>query len=464
MIRAIWFAVKIAVLTGVAVWVIERPGLVHIEWQDYNITVALGFFLLAVFAVVAAAVFLYQVFRTFADFPRSFARYREIRRREKGYRALTLGLTAVAAGDAKAASKQAARAGKFMPGDTGLPLLLKAQAARLDGREDDAAKAFFALVENKDASFLGIRGLLQSALDSADHETALSLADKALSLHPRQKWILKIAYDLRTRLQRWPEAYQVLSNAEASGALSPEKARSDRAAILLAQALRDEDEGFEAEALSNARGAVFVDRSFAPAALLLAGLYNRAGKRAKAIRVVEKAWKAAPHPALATLWDSLIDPGKAENPAARLRWAERLLKLHPDSADGLMFAGRVAMESSIWGVARDYLEKAEAVEPSAALYLLRATLEERSGGGEDAVRLWLERAAAAPPAKVWVCRETGRIYDAWQPVAQPHGSFNTIVWDYPAARPEDMAALSAHGADMAETLAEAPRIPVQAQA
>lgn len=455
MIRAIWFAIKIAVLTGVAVWVVERPGLVHIEWQDYAVTVNLGFFLLMAIGVVILAVFLYQTVKTFIDFPRSLARYNEIRRREKGYRALTLGLTAVAAGDVKAAGKQAARAEKFLPGDTGLPLLLKAQAARLDGREGDAAKAFFALIENKDASFLGIRGLLQSALDSADHETALSLADKALSLYPRQKWVLLIAYDLQTRLQRWPEAYRVLSNAEAYGAVSFEKARSDRAAVLLAQAMRDEDDGFQAEALANARGAVLVDRTFAPASLVLARMYSRTGNRKKAARVIEKAWKAAPHPALAAFWESLIDPARAEDPIARLRWAEKLLGFHPDTSAGLMFVGRVAMEASLWGVARDYLDKAEAIEPSAALYRLRAMLEERAESGEEAVRMWLEKAALASPAKVWVCRETGRVYDEWSPIAGPHGSFNTIVWDYPVARTEVRVLESR--ADTAGALIEIPQ-------
>lgn len=454
MIRAIWFAVKIAVLTGVAVWVIERPGVVHIQWMDYTVTVALGFFLLASIGVILSSIFLYQVIKTFVDFPRSLARYNEIRRREKGYRALTLGLTAVAAGDTRSAVKQAARTEKFLPGDTGLPLLLKAQAARLDGREGDAAKAFFALIENKDASFLGIRGLLQNALDSADLEMAASLADKALSLYPRQKWILKIAYDLQTRLQRWPEAYRLLSRAEDCGALNPEKARSDRSAILLAQAIKDEEDGFQAEALANARGAVLVDRSFAPASLILAGMYDRFGKRGKAVRVIEKAWKAAPHPALAKMWEMLIDPAKTEDQLARLRWAERLLKLHPDSVEGFVLAGRMAMDAALWGVARDYFEQAEAIRPDSGVYRLFAELEELSGGGEEAARIWLQKAAVSQPEKVWVCRETGRVYEEWSPVAFPHGGFNTIVWDYPAPS----VGTSVLPEQMAEALIEAPKV------
>ncbi|MCC6597210.1 MAG: heme biosynthesis protein HemY [Alphaproteobacteria bacterium] len=462
MLRAIWFAIKVGVLSVLAVWVAGRPGHVRIEWMDYTITVALGFFLLAVIGVILLSIFIYQVIRTFVDFPRSFARYNEIKRREKGYRALTLGLTAVAAGDTKAALSQARRAGALLPGDTGLPLLLQAQAARLDGREDDAAQAFVALIENKDASFLGIRGLLQTALDGADHEAALSLAEKALSLYPRQKWILKITYDLQIRLRRWPEAYHTLANVESCGVLSAQKARSDRAVILLAQGLRDEEEGFEAEALSNARGAVMVDRGFSPSSVILAHMYDRRGKRAKAIRIIEKAWKVSAHPDLMQSWETFIAPDKANDFIARLRWVEKLLKTNSQSGAGLMAAGRAAMNADLWGVARDYLERAENFEPCAALYRLRAELEERSGGDEDLVKAWLEKAALVPAAKAWVCSETGRVYAQWSPVALPHGSFNTMLWDYPQAVPGVDGVFSGHRVNMAEALIEAPPLDAKA--
>jgi uncharacterized membrane-anchored protein len=67
------------------------------------------------------------------------------------------------------------------------------------------------------------------------------------------------------------------------------------------------------------------------------------------------------------------------------------------------------------------------------LYRLWARLAERLGHSEEA-RRWLEKAADAPQGKVWTCLETGRIYDKWTAVAEPHGAFNTIRWDYPRAR------------------------------
>ena len=205
MFRALWFVVKLVLIVALVVWVAERPGNVRLDWVDlqgneFVINVQIGLFLAALIGVCLLSIMIYSVIKGFADFPKSFSNYKEIKAREKGYTALTKGLAAVAAGDTKAANKQAEKARKFLPDDTGLPLLLDAQAARLDGRESDAAESFVALLEDKNASFLGVRGLLQSALDAQDYETAYTLASKALSSYPKQEWVLKIAFDLQVRL------------------------------------------------------------------------------------------------------------------------------------------------------------------------------------------------------------------------------------------------------------------------
>ena len=60
-----------------------------------------------------------------------------------------------------------------------------------------------------------------------------------------------------------------------------------------------------------------------------------------------------------------------------------------------------------------------------------------------------EKAADAAADKVWICRETGRIYDRWSPIAEPHGSFNTIVWgDSQTPHPASVPTLVANGNDL----------------
>ncbi|MCB1840332.1 MAG: heme biosynthesis protein HemY, partial [Alphaproteobacteria bacterium] len=55
---------------------------------------------------------------------------------------------------------------------------------------------------------------------------------------------------------------------------------------------------------------------------------------------------------------------------------------------------------------------------------------------------------------VWICSETGHVYDRWVPVSD-HGLFNTIVWDYPQSRHHD-AALRLVSKVSNEPLLEAP--------
>jgi HemY protein len=454
MLKALWFIIRVGVLVTAIVLVADVPGQVRVEWQEYTFNLNLGFFLLSCAAFALLAIFAYQVLKTFIDFPKSLRRYREIRRQEKGYRALTIGLTAVAAGDTKAALAQARKARKLMPADTGLPLLLEAQAARLDGREQDAAQSFVALLENKDASFLGVRGLLQSAIDAGDIDGALALADKAMRLHPKQPWILKIVYDLQIRGRKWADALAILDKAEKYEALSREQARSDRVALHMAQGQYLEDEGKISLAESHMAKALKIDPAFVPAAARLAALYQQSGQLRKARGVVEKAWKSRPHPDLFAAWDTLIDPKHADEALARLRWDEKLLKINDSSAHGWLGNARAAMAAGLWGEARAFLKKAQAIEENSALFKLYSELEDRAGGDRDIVRDLLLKASAAKPSKVWMCTQTGRVYPSWSPVAMPHESFNTIIWDY-AGQSSAVVVLTKR-MDMNESLIEAP--------
>ncbi|MGB0719227.1 MAG: heme biosynthesis HemY N-terminal domain-containing protein, partial [Bdellovibrionales bacterium] len=206
MIKALWFLIKIGVVIAAIIWVADHPGSVRIEWLDYVFTVNTGLFFAALLAVVLASIFIYRVIRTFVDFPASYRYYSEIRARKKGYDALTRGLAAVAAGDAKTAQKEAAAVRGLLPDDNGLPVLLAAQAARLNGDDEAAEESFHVLLEHKDASFLGVRGLLQAALEDGDYEGGLAMARQALARHPKQPWILKTVYDLEIRNCHWGAA------------------------------------------------------------------------------------------------------------------------------------------------------------------------------------------------------------------------------------------------------------------
>lgn len=316
MFKALWFMIKVGVLVAAVVWVAERPGTVEFAWLDYHLKVQVGLFLLAALLIILFAIFIYSVIQTFVKLPASVRRYNEVKAREKGYKALTLGLTAVAAGDTKMALRQAKQASKLMAGDTGLPLLLQAQAARLDGREEDAQEHFVAMLENKEAAFLGVRGLLQAALDRKDYEKAMDLARTALKTHPKQGWLLKTVYDLELQNQDWSAARATLKKVLKAGGISPAQAKSDKVAMLMAEA---EAEGSN-DALKLLKKAQREDPGFVPCAVRLAEIYQEKGKRRPAMNVVKKTWAVNPHPILEEVWEALGRDGKM----TPVKWRERL--------------------------------------------------------------------------------------------------------------------------------------------
>jgi len=433
MLRALFFAIKIGLIAVAAVWVSQRPGTVSVDWLGYQITTHVGIALLGVLVFLLFILFLHRVVLAVAGIPGSWKKRRERRTYEKGYMALTQGLTAVAAGDSKHASERARKTRELWPKDKGLSLLLEAQAARLRGEEDVARAAFDRLLKNKDTAFLGLRGLLVDALEGGDTARALDLARKAQAMHPKQPWIIKMVYDLEIQRKQWLEAEKTLKRAIRYNAIDERQGQRDHVAMLAAQAEALSEKGQKGEAVSMLRKAHRLDPDFVPAAERLAALYIERKNRRGAKNVLEETWKLNPHKDLVRLWGKLTPQNKPNDVSTRLRWFEKLVALKPDSVEGQLAAARAALDDSLWGQAREYLNMAMQIQPSARLYRMYAELEENLYHTNEA-KDWLEKAADAPPDKVWTCRETGQIYERWSPVAKPHGSFNTIVWDYPKAR------------------------------
>jgi len=408
MLRALWFLIKIGVLIAAALWVAERPGSVTIDWLDYTITIDFGFFLLLALVGLILAVGLFRLVNGIFHLPGLWREHQSRVHRAK-------------------------RIARYWPQDNHLPLLRQAQAARLNGSDQEALEHFAALAEHKDTAFLGVRGLLQAALDSGRRDKALDLARYALKLHPRQKWILQLVYDLEIEQRLWRSAESTLIQAVKYGAMSEAQLHSDRVALLLAQSEAAETQKETKKALKAAQEAYELDPSFVPAIGRLADLYIKRGKRRAAVKLIEQAWPQDNHPDLAEIWDRLAPRAKTAKKisARRMAWAETLIDMKPDSAESYMAAARVAMEQGLWGEARSYLDKAAELTDTARLYNMRAELERRAGEDELVVLQWLEKAVKAPADKAWMCFDTHRIYDHWAPVAHPHGAFNTMRWQSP---------------------------------
>src|SRR5262249_19200473 len=129
MIRVALFLVLIVVVALAAVWLADRPGDVAITWQGMRIETSVMVAAVALVTVVAVAVAVWSLLRGLMRAPRRVSTSLGERRRRRGFNAISRGLVAIGAGDARAAHRFAAEALRNTPGEP-LALLLTAQTAQ----------------------------------------------------------------------------------------------------------------------------------------------------------------------------------------------------------------------------------------------------------------------------------------------------------------------------------------------
>ena len=138
------------------------------------------------------------------------------RQRRKGYDAVSRGLIAIGAGDARAAARFADSAASSLP-DEPLALLLRAQTAQLNGDRAGADEAFRAMAERSDTRLLGLRGLYVEAQRRNDVVAARLFAEQAAKDAPSLAWAGQAVLEFRCRAGDWDGALSVLESHRRSG-------------------------------------------------------------------------------------------------------------------------------------------------------------------------------------------------------------------------------------------------------
>lgn len=434
MLRAVWFLIKLAAVVALAVYLARDPGHVEITWQGYLIETSTSVLVVLVGIFLVLWTFGYRFWRAFVSVPRVFRRYKIAANRENGYRAVTQGLVAVAAGDGRTAEKYAKRAEDMIPG-TPLTRLLVAQTALMNGNAPKARREFAELLEDNDAAFFGVRGLLTDTLNQGNYREALVHIRKAEQLQPGRSWVIRTLFDLETRNREWPKAERTLKKAEKMGLFDKETAKHHRQAIWTAMADENILLSHTAVATRLAESAFNLDAGFTPAALRLVRLYADAGKRRAAIKTIEKAWRANPHPALAALWMGFMPPAKKpKSPYSTGRdsydWMKHLYDMQPDHRDAHRALGAAALKGRLWKEAREHLG-------IGMDFKMLARLEQEETANEAKAREYLEQAAEHPADARWVCRSCGHTAFDWQGLCPRCGAFDQLAWMTPSLEAHD---------------------------
>ncbi|MER9626770.1 heme biosynthesis protein HemY [Mesorhizobium sp. M0296] len=429
MIRILAFlAVVFALGLGFA-WLADRPGEMLVTFNGYQYQVSLMVAAVAVVAVVAAVMIVWWLIKALWNSPYTISRYFRVRRRDRGYQALSTGMIAAGAGDGALARKKTKEAAKLIRSDQEpLIQLLDAQASLLEGDHEGAREKFETMLDDPEMRLLGLRGLYLEAERLGDRNAARHYAGRAAAVAPQLAWAAESTLEDLTERGDWDGALKLVDAQKSTRQIERDAANRRRAVLLTAkaQALIDSD--------ANAARAAALEANrlrpdFAPAAVVAAKLLFRQNDVRKGSKILEAAWKAEPHPEIAEVYTH-ARPGDAV--LDRLNRAKKLQELKKNHAESSLAVARAALDAQDFSTARREAEAAIRMDRRDGAYLLLADIEEAETGDQGKVRQLLSKAVRAPRDPAWVA--DGVVSERWAPVSPITGRLDAFEWRAPMER------------------------------
>jgi HemY protein len=316
--------------------------------------------------------------------------------RKRGLESLGLALAAFEGGEVSEARRQAQKALGYVP-DAASAKLIAAKAAVAAGDGAAGERLYGELTDIAGYSVAARRGLAELALGRGNSSSAISHAEAALQSSKKSPWPAEFLFQRRVLTSDWDGALAALDDGEKRGLVGAKTAARRRAVVLSAGAHQAERMMEKATALDMAQRAVKIAPGFAPAAVMAARLQAMIGKAWQAAGTLESAWEANPHPALALAYKDLK---ATEDPSARGRWLDGLIRLNPGHRESRILAVEQALTNGDGLAAIAALEPLLAERPTSRILALRAAAAKVSGD-EQGAKDWLGKGANAPREADW---------------------------------------------------------------
>lgn len=453
MLRIVLFLVLVAFAGAGAAWVADQPGDVVMTWGGYRASPSIPVFVLCLGIFAVLVVLLWSILTAIWRMPGRMRRRRHEKRHARGRHAITHGLLAIGHGDAALARRHAEAARRHAPDDP-LALLLHAQSAQLEGNRDEAQRAFRAMAEREDTRLLGLRGLFIEAQRADDAVGAVMIAEEAIKLSPSSTWASHAVLGFRCARGDWSGALAILDSNLSAGLIDKAAYRRQRGVLLTARALELETMDRDV-ARESVMEAVKLAPTLVPAAVLAAKFESEAHQVRRAMKLVEAAWLANPHPDLA---DAYAHVKLGDSARQRLQRVETLAAKtpadKPGHVEGQLAIARAAIDASEFARAREVLAP-YVNDPTQRVALLMAELERAEHGDGGRARAWTLRAVRARHDPAWTA--DGYVSDRWRPVSSVSGRLDAFQWQTPVASlPSDKGTTIESSAFEEAMLAAAP--------
>ena len=421
------FLVILAVLFGIALGfhrLKATSGEIVLTVGDTAYAVELTTAVIGLIVALIVAVLLVLLVRAILKAPRRITRHGRRRNAERAQLAVSQGLLAIAAGDIRTADRAAIEASRRAPG---LPLtrLLEAQAAQLRGDRTRALHVFQEMTEAAPTRIAGLRGLYIEAEREGEQEAARQIAETARHEAPSAAWAARALLRHQAAAADWEGALRTLTGAVDGKILDKRTARRQRAVVLTAKALAEE-EGNPDAARKAAIEAHDLAPELAPASVVASRLLSRQGDVRRATRVLEDTWRVAPHPEVA---DAYVHVRSGDSAGDRLKRAETLFRMRQQADDGRLAVARAAIDARDFARARDVLTPVLTTRPTRNALIVMAELVQAETDDRGQAREWLARAVNAPRDPVWTA--DGMILEAWAPASPVTGRIDTVEWKVP---------------------------------
>ncbi len=436
MIRLFFYVALLALAVFASVWLADHPGSVAIDWLGWRIETSMPVVLVALAVLSFLLSQVYRLISALWRLPKRWLAKRRESRRRKGYQALTDGLAAAATGNAKQVHRLAGKARKLL-NDPALTAYLSAQAAQLTGDAKTAADHYTAMLDRPETTALGLRGLLNHAVQNGDDARALELATQARALNPADEWLADLLFSLLIKTGRLREAHELLADAVRHHALSGPDAAQRRAHLATERSSRALRDGDIRAAIDFAKQAIGADPSFAPAAVSMAEAQMAANKPRRAAAALEKIWSQHPAESIALAYEHLA-PG--EDPLQRVRRLEKLIATNPSHPLSHTVIAEAALRARLWGQARNHLNQVVENNPTARVFRLLAQLEQGEFKDQAAAQRWLNRAIDATAEPTWTCTRCGHSTAEWSLTCPSCATPAAMTLQTPSAKPTQISA------------------------
>ncbi len=371
--RLVWVVLIVSVAVGLALLMRFNHGNVAILWPPYRVDVSVNVALLTLLLLFVVLHVLVLGLGKALNLPARVREYRQKRRQDASRSALRDGLLALFEGRFGRAERLAeqARDDQDMAGTAALVAARAAHRMReIERRDQWLARAR----DDRRSEQAELTTAAEFALDEQDAATAVAAIERLHAGRSRHIHALRLALRAYELGGHWARLLQVLRLLEKRDAL-PEavirgyKVRACRA--LFARESGDDPTGVR----ERWRSLKSADRAMPEVVAAAAEAFARAGDPGQARKLIEDAMKSAYSPLLVRPYSAIDDAATRE----RIEQAERWLAKYGPEPELLLALGRLCMRESLWGKAKEFLQRRLALGENGAAHVALAELAEATG-------------------------------------------------------------------------------------